>query len=135
VADWFAASDSDGSTKALGVFTQAGGEWLNPRSFHGQEVLLNHGCPDCPNVGIPAQDRDEVGLTVPAVFRLTDKSVQPQPNLRGGVLHALGVFQHPEALVGILHDDFPVGIRGDWKSGKLLWEWLDYFSIAISPVE
>src|ERR1039458_627253 len=76
-----------------------------------------------------------MGLTVLAVFRLTDKSVKPHPDSRGGVLHSLRVFQYPEALVGILHGGCPIGIRGNWQRGNLQWERQDYFSMATWPVE
>ena len=69
MADWFAAGDSDGPAEALGVFTQAGGDRLDPRSFHGKVVLLDDGCPDGANVGVATQDRYEVGLTVPVRLR------------------------------------------------------------------
>jgi hypothetical protein len=74
-----------------------------------------HGRPDGANIGVPTQNRYKVGLACPAVINLSDEPIQPKANSRGGVLHSLRVFQHPEALVGILHDDFPVGIRGNWK--------------------
>jgi hypothetical protein len=66
-------------------------------------VLLDDGCPDGANVGVATQDGDEVRLAVPAVFNLSNKPIQPKAYSRGGVLHSLRVFQHPEALVGILH--------------------------------
>jgi hypothetical protein len=103
MADGFAAGDSDGSTKALGVFAQARNERLDPRSFYGKEVLLDDGCPDGANFGAATQDGDEAGLAIPAVFDLSYESIQPQPDSRGGVLHSPRVFQHPEALVSILH--------------------------------
>jgi hypothetical protein len=71
--------------------------------LHSKEVLLDDCCPDGANVGVAAQNGYEVGLTVPAVFDLSNKPVQPKPDSRGGVLHSLCVFQNPEALVGILH--------------------------------
>jgi hypothetical protein len=76
-----------------------------------------------------------MGLPVPSVFDLSNKPIQPKLDSRGGVLHALRVFQNAEALVGILHDDFPIGIRGNRQRGNLQWECRDYFSIATSPVE
>jgi hypothetical protein len=87
----------------LGVFAQTGGKRLNPRGLDSENVLLNHGCPDGANVGVAAQNRYEMGLTIPSVFNFSNKPIQPQSNSRGGVLHSLRVFQHPEALVGILH--------------------------------
>jgi hypothetical protein len=103
MADWFAASDSDSPAEALGIFTQARGHRLDSWGFHGKEVLLDNGSPDGANVGVATQDRYEVGLAVRAVFGLSDEPVQPQPDSRAGVLHSFRVFQHPEALVGILH--------------------------------
>ena len=76
-----------------------------------------------------------MGLTVLAVFRLTDKSVKPHPDSGGRVFHALRVFQNPEALVGILHDDFPIGIRENLQQGNLQWEWRGYFRMVTCPVE
>jgi hypothetical protein len=87
----------------LGVFAQTGGKRLNPRGLDSENVLLNHGCPDGANVGVAAQNRYEMGLTVPSVFDLSDKPIQPKLDSRGRVLHALRVFQNAEALVGILH--------------------------------
>jgi hypothetical protein len=104
VADWFASSDSDSSAEALGIFTQGRGHRLDPRSFHGKEVLLDDRCPDGANVGVATQNRDEMGLAVPAVFNFSNEPIQPKAYSRGGVLHSLRVFQHSEALVGILHD-------------------------------
>jgi hypothetical protein len=103
VADWFATGDSESPAEALGILTQASGERLDPRSFHGKEVLLDNGCPDGANVGVATQDRDEVGLSVPVVIDLSNKPIQPQPDSRGGVLHSLRVFQNAKALVSILH--------------------------------
>jgi hypothetical protein len=103
VADWFAAGDRDTPAEALGILTQASAERIESWSFHSKEVLLDDGCPDGANVGVPTQNRDEVGLTVSAVFNLSDKSIQPKPDSRDGVLHSLRVFQDPEALVGVLH--------------------------------
>ena len=74
-------------------------------------VSLDDGCPDGANVGVATQNRYEVGLTVPSVFDLSNKPIQPKPDSRGGVLHSLRVFQHPEALVGILHG-FLLGFVG-----------------------
>jgi hypothetical protein len=82
MADWFAAGDSDSPTKALGFFTQAGRHRLNARGLDGENVLLNHGCPDGANVGVATQDRDQVGFTVLVVFDLSNKPIQPQSNSR-----------------------------------------------------
>jgi hypothetical protein len=78
--------------------------------LHAKEVLLDDRCPDGANVGVAAQNRYEMGFTVPSVFDLSNKPIQPQLDSRGGVLHPLRVFQNPEAFVGILH-------------GFLLWSW------------
>jgi hypothetical protein len=94
----------------LGILTQASRHRLDPRSLHAKEVLLDDRCPDGANVGVAAQNRYEMGLTVPSVFDLSNKPIQPKLDSRGGVLHPLRVFQNPEALVGILH-------------GFLLWSW------------
>jgi len=56
-----------------------------------------------------------LGLAVPAFFDFTNKPIQLQPDSRGGVLHSLCVFQHAEALVGILHGRCPFGIRMGWQ--------------------
>jgi hypothetical protein len=103
VTDGFAAGDCDSPAKALGILTQAGGERIESWSFHRKEVLLDDGCPNGANVGIPAQDRDEVGVAVPRVINLSNKPIQPKADSRGGVFHALRVFQYAEALVRILH--------------------------------
>jgi hypothetical protein len=66
-------------------------------------VLLDNGCPDGPNVGIPTQDRNEVSFTVLVVFDLANEPIQAKPNSCVGVLHPLRVFQHPKALMRILH--------------------------------
>ena len=55
MADWFATGDVDRPAEALGVFTQAGGERIDAWSFHGEEVLLDHGCPDGANIGVATQ--------------------------------------------------------------------------------
>jgi hypothetical protein len=102
----------------LGVLTQASGERIASRSFHGKGVLLDDGGPDGANVGVATQDRNEVGLAVACVFDLSNKSIQPKPDSRGGVLHSLRVFQHPEALVGILHG-FLLWVVGFGSAGSL----------------
>jgi hypothetical protein len=103
----------------LGVFTQAGGYGLDPRSFHGKCVLLNHGCPDGANVRVTTQNRYEVGFAVLAVFNFSNKPIQPKAYPRGGVLHPLCVFQHSEAFVGILHGDFPLVTGGNLAVRKV----------------
>jgi hypothetical protein len=62
MADGFATGNSDSSAEALGILTQGHGHRLNPRDFHGEEVLLNNGRPDGADVGVPTQNRNEVGL-------------------------------------------------------------------------
>src|ERR1035437_10122410 len=135
MADWFAASDSDGPPEALGVFPQACGEVLDSRCFYGKEVLLDDGCPDGANVRVGTQDGNEVGIAIPCVINFPDKPLQPKADSRGGVLHSLRVFQYPEALVGILHGGGPIGIRGNWQKGNLQWGWRDYFRMVTCPVE
>jgi len=114
MADGFAACDTDRSTEALGAFAKGYGHRLDVRGFHGEVALLGYGCPDGANIGIAGQNRYEVGFTIPSVINLSDEPVQPQSNSRSGVLHSLRVFQHPEALVGILHTflvwDFDCGV-------------------------
>src|SRR5271157_3169150 len=112
MADWFAPGDSEGPSEALGVFSQSHGRRLNPRGFHGEEALLDDRCPDGANVGVATQDRDDVGLSGPALFNLSNKPVQAKAYTRGGVLHPLRVFQYPEGLVGILHDVSSLGFVG-----------------------
>jgi hypothetical protein len=56
VADWFAAGDSDSPTETLGVLTQASGERIKCRSFHGKWVLIDDGCPDGANLRVATQD-------------------------------------------------------------------------------
>jgi len=75
VADWFAAGDSDRPAVALGVFAQASGERLDSRSFHGEVILLDNGRPGGADVGVPAQNGYEMGLTVPAVFNFSNKPI------------------------------------------------------------
>jgi hypothetical protein len=113
VTDWFTAGNSDRPTEALGVFTQAGRYRLDAWSFYGKEVLLDDRCPDSANVGVPTQNRYEVGLADMAVFNFSNKPIQAKAYSRGGVFHSLRVFQHSETLVGILHDDFPLVTGGN----------------------
>ena len=117
--DGFSACDRDSATKALRVFTQAGGELIDPGSFYRQLILLDDGCPDGANVGVPTQGRDKVSLPVSRVIDFCNKSVQPHPDLRGGVFHSLRVFQDAEAFVGILHIGCPLGNRQIWLWGEL----------------
>jgi hypothetical protein len=101
------ASNVDGSAEALCVFTQAGIEWIDSRSFNGEVILLDDGCPNGANVGVSTHDREEVSLTGSLAFSLANKPVQSKPDSRAGVFHPFRVFQHPEAFVGILHDGCP----------------------------
>ena len=66
MADGFSACDRNRATKALRLFTQAGGELIDPGSFYRELILLDDGCPDGANVGVPTQDRDKVSLPVSA---------------------------------------------------------------------
>jgi hypothetical protein len=60
-----------------------------------------------------------VGLAVPGVINLSNEPIQPKPDSCGGVFHALRVFQDAEALVGILHGAFPLGIvRVGYRFGE-----------------
>ena len=114
MADGFSACDRDSATKALRVFTQAGGELIDPGSFYRELILLDDGCPDGANIGIPTQDRDKVSLLVSRVIDFRNKSIQPHPDFRGGVLYSLCVLQDAEALVGILHGGIPSMIGKIW---------------------
>src|ERR1019366_6032013 len=102
MADGFASSDSDSPAEALAVFTQGRSHRIESRCFDRKEVLLDHGRPDGAHVGVATQYRYEVGLAVPVVFNFSNKPIQAKADSSGRVLHSLCVFQHPEALVGIL---------------------------------
>src|ERR1017187_1119837 len=117
MADWFSASDIDSPAETLGIFTQTSGHWLDPRSFHGKEVLLHHGCPDGAHVGVGSQNRYEMGLTISCVFDLPNKSIKPKADSCGGVLHSLCVFQHSKAFMGILHCFLSWGVDLDGVFG------------------
>jgi hypothetical protein len=56
VADGSATGNIDGSAKALRAFTQGDHDRISSWSFYGKVVLLDDGCPDGANVGIPTQN-------------------------------------------------------------------------------
>jgi hypothetical protein len=118
VTDGPAASNADRPAKALRAFTQAGSEWLDPRTFYGEVVLLDYGCPDGANIGVSTQNGDEVSLAIAVAFDLANEPIQVKPDARCGVLHPLRVFQNAEALVGILHDGCPLVIGEIRLSGR-----------------
>jgi hypothetical protein len=118
VADWFASSNRDGPTEALGVFTQSGSYRVDVRDFHRKGVLLNDGRLDGTNVGISAQNGNEVGLAVPFVINFSNKPIKSKAYSSGGVLHSLGVFQHSKAFVGILHSFLSWGMQ---LAGEVAW--------------
>ena len=75
VAYGFATGNRDGSTEALGIFAQAGGNWIHPSRFHHEAILFNHSCPDGTYVGISTHDRDEMSLILSCSLNLTDKPI------------------------------------------------------------
>jgi hypothetical protein len=58
-----------------------------------------------------------MSLAIPAVSDISNKPIQPKPYSRSGVLHSLRVFQHSEALVGILHGILLWGVDLDGVGG------------------
>src|SRR5215472_14743875 len=99
-----ASRQAEASSVRFSLLSQAQFRFRKIRSLDLEHLIFLNGCPRRANVRIPADDREQMKLSVTAVLcNFSNTTVNPQPDAHRGVLQRARELQPPKAFMRVLH--------------------------------